>query len=1401
MNDINTMSMEEILTTKPIEADTMTAKEEAEGFVDKLTYNETNPLQEALIKQRQEEFKTSAKDRLKKENLYNDDNEKLAAILERDGIEFPEELTSYQETKKQALEVQAEEFNKSLKEDVAALDSGIEQPFILPGASVGFNLGEVAFETAYTGIMDVVPEDIKEKAPTLTSLGVIGGIILATPQLRKGAKNLLEEGGNKLDELTSVDLAEAIKNSDIDPAKADEMLSSVNPNVQNIDEVNVAETSLEDVLVKHEKFIEEDLTKELDSITDDDINRIFGTPETQVKQTVLEVPKIDVDNIKLKQTEEEIKASKLQEKAQAIEDELTKLETEVGVSVSISNRVDEVEVSIPKTETDILVENLATYNLTKNPYSGGRAAARSLLNKTKAIVREVGYDKHINKWIQDGDIEAAYLRAEELRANKSTNGIQRPGTDDYKPLSNEFIYAQAAPEIAGGILGAGTAAQQEGATAEDIAIGFLLGAGATHGGKKYLLRNSVKVTTDGKGNAKATMTEEVTTDRLTTLRAARLEELDGIIANIADDIKFAGDIRAAKLTETLEVLEKVKTTLSNTDSFTMLTKRIKDTTIRDMVQKATKTTVNVDPKKAEDILKTKATIEMKEGKVTAINLNRIESEQDIETAFGTIEELYRTEFKKKSKSFDEIRAEANQLGFDINELNKLYKDSDEMAAKITAARDLATTIGEEFIKISNRIDEAKAMGKSVDELYIELQNTGAKFAAVTSMVEKSKGNLARATSAMRMTARTGEFELVPAMEIFNALGSGSRAGLDKLAKKIAGKKSLEAHDHLAIKGTLQPNGFNMIEEFYLNALLSNPSTHLKNAASNVFTGVHSILNKYAEAGMGMFAKDGVTFREANAYAGGYIMAIKEAWKISAMSAKKGEPIIDWIQKEEGMQYQAISQETLPGLGAFGKVLGGTVNTPFKALMVSDEFFKALAYRAEFNASAVKHAYKEIDEGITQSNDLGKRIAEIQSTPISDVVEATMNNTLEGSMKAMHRESLENARFLTHTKQLGEIGQGIQKVHQIPLLGKILFPFIRTPINIMKYIGKHTPVVNALSNSERAAWAAGGRSRAKVNARLATGSALYATGWSLASSGVVTGNLSDDPGVVESMKAAGIQPNSIKIGNYYVPYQGADVPFNFFKISADINDILQQADGRDQEVLEEMADIAAAVTLAFGKMAENSTWMESLGQIISLAEAPRDPNTPTSEKLRVYAENKLASLVPSVIYGLAREQQDAMVEVGGLVDKLKKKIPFYENGLPVQYDMYGKAKEHTSGLIPRATTESLDPVKKEIARMKYKASWVPRKIKNVKLEPEVRSFIARTKGEYFYSYSSQLINGGSWEDFEDGTPQIKGSKHIMLDRMDKMAKELAILEAREKFEDFDVALTQQEEKIMNTRWGE
>ena len=262
-----------------------------------------------------------------------------------------------------------------------------------------------------------------------------------------------------------------------------------------------------------------------------------------------------------------------------------------------------------------------------------------------------------------------------------------------------------------------------------------------------------------------------------------------------------------------------------------------------------------------------------------------------------------------------------------------------------------------------------------------------------------------------------------------------------------------------------------------------------------------------------------------------------------------------------------------------------------------------------------------------------------------------------------------------TKALEENFKGFELISNIPGM-KAFFPFVRTGFNYLDVTFQHTPLA-AFSDKYKDLVAFDtprnldkygirpedvGQEIALMQGRMAMGTAVMGMGTIAALSGSMTGDYPYTKEDADLWRAAGIQPNSFKVGNTYISYKGIEVFDTIFSMTANVvaNSHLLGEDLTDNWI-KKLTYMSAAVIV------ENSM----LGGVEDLA---RLMNPNTSEELLTRTGAKLfrshlpyAGLMSSLGNILDANKKEAET----LKELIIQRDAIFKSTLPPKYDILSK----------------------------------------------------------------------------------------------------------------------------------
>lgn len=699
-----------------------------------------------------------------------------------------------------------------------------------------------------------------------------------------------------------------------------------------------------------------------------------------------------------------------------------------------------------------------------------------------------------------------------------------------------------------------------------------------------------------------------------------------------------------------------------------------------------------------------------------INLARLDTPDDIKATIAAVADINREGIdaaRRGEMSFAATQALANDLGMTPEQLLTRRSGQAFNAEEALAARQMLASSADNLTSLAALV----RTGTADDVTQWKFRKAMALHGEIQAQVSGMTAEAGRALSAFRIPAGGDAEKLRAIRETLDTAGGPQFAR--EIAERLATIDSLQGVNTFVDQAKKATTG-DMLFEAWINGLLSNPPTHAVNVMSNTLTQLWSVPERYLAAGIGkmMNSADGVQGGEAVAQLFGMVQAQKDAFRLAWRALRTGEPS-DQLGKIEAKQFRAISGENMgldPGSMAARAVdlLGEAIRAPGRMLLTGDEYFKAVAYRGEVSAQAFRQAASEGLEGPARA----ARIAELIQSPPEHIRMA----------------GVDAARYQTFTSELGAAGKAMQKMREeIPAL-RVIMPFLRTPVNLLKYTVERTPL-SPIMASTRADIAAGGARRDLAMSRMALGAGVMAVAAELNIGGMITGGGPSDPTMKARLRETGWQPYSVKLGDTYYAYNRLDPLGMILGLGADATDIINWADTE-----KDRNSIAVSVAGAFAKNVTSKTWLTGLSDLL---EAINDPD----RRAENYIARLAGSLIPSNVAAgarLADPVQREMRTSGGdpevdfanrVLNQWKSRIPGLSDSLPPRRNLWGEPVMLEGAIGPDIVSpiyqsrDKKDPVADEITRLRLPLELPARQVMDVELTAaEYDRFVALAGNE-------------------------------------------------------------------------
>ena len=737
-----------------------------------------------------------------------------------------------------------------------------------------------------------------------------------------------------------------------------------------------------------------------------------------------------------------------------------------------------------------------------------------------------------------------------------------------------------------------------------------------------------------------------------------------------------------------------------------------------------------------DLVKPNSTSVYKNSKnLETFNIKYIDSDQSIYDMIAAHEKLYKNKLTTKTKDTD-INELATLVGKDRSKLQFefLATKPGEIPppSKIRAFRDFYVYKVEQLDELAKKAIN----GSDADKVMFKQE-----MALVSNLHQKLSGIRSDAGRALRewqLTSNSVRFndsqfaELNMAHTIEKMGGSSDISQTAKMYLALPkNKRGQFIGDHGFVKGLSDA-----VYESFINLILSNPITHVKNISGNTFTLYNSIFERNLASNYTRLInkKDGVAHFEGYAKHYGMKMAYSEALEMFFKALNGEQTLVAGSKVEAPMSvFNAeglkIKNNTLAkGVDVIGKV--ATLNgLPIRSLNAGDVFFKTLAYRSELYALGYRKAFRLMQEGRLAEKDAGAFIANFIAHPSKEAQEA----------------AFKEAQYITFQTPTGVKGDalsigahGVKQIRKLPF-GRYVITFIQTPTNILRYASERTPGMNLLTDWGTQ-WKAGGASRDIANAKLSLGTMFILSAGSMGYFGTGTGTnasiknigtnkkVPSKPYALE--KALDMPRNSILIGDTVISYNGVDPFGQMLSQAIDINQLAREVweQGGDKEAF---MKAFSALAISIGENFFNKSYTKQSKEYFNLLAGDKDQLLQWKKMgkrlFESYATPGISRQTKrwmNVIGGddAAKVNSNSM-EVEAMIQNIKNNTPGMGADAPPDYDIFGKKKyayrfirkKQAADISPELHTELvrimpdikeirkyliLDPLKMESLKAKY-----------------------------------------------------------------------------------------------------
>jgi hypothetical protein len=666
---------------------------------------------------------------------------------------------------------------------------------------------------------------------------------------------------------------------------------------------------------------------------------------------------------------------------------------------------------------------------------------------------------------------------------------------------------------------------------------------------------------------------------------------------------------------------------------------------------------------------------------------KIQSREDVPAMLNSVADKIKGHMDPRvgaTITFDAQKALANDLNINVEDLLARKSGAAANAETAIAARAL---LKDSQTRVMN-LARLAAMGDS--DYQAKFAEALAQHQAVTDSVRGMAAEAGRALGSFRIS----EADL-PDEKISDAFANLPKDSLQEAAKLLSKIDPNDTHQINSFIEQIKPASTgDKVFEYYRNALLSSPKTVIVKTASEVAMLGLEAMKKFVVSGLSedRFAA------ESWAYAQGAVDAMKHAPDILA-----GRFNLDDAPGFEGGGRQAIKG-----------MLGTFVRVPGKVLERGANLMYALNYFGELRAQATRAAIKEGLSG----QDLYARTEHLVANPTEAMTDAAHEIALHGTFQT----------------QLGKFGKNVQRAISSDPTGvsRFLFPFFRTPIDLVKASGEFSPygLLKGIVKSD-----------ADLTARGIIGSSIAAGVAALALEGHITGGGPIDFRKQQTLKATGWQPYSLKVGGRYISYHRFEPLGLVMGLIADTVHGIKLGDSN--EITSSKADTALA------HIERNVSDLPFLYGLSSIVDALKDAS---GKRIDNFISRQIASFIPAGVANIAEGSDRTLRHPQGIAETVESRIPGLTSNVPPSLDIAGKPLQRPVSALGGAnpfpvTTTKDDSVLSELARLGIATPQMPKAVKQgtkqFDLTESEAQQLAQQEGQHLYRNLGRAMSTPMW----------------------------------------------------------
>lgn len=456
-----------------------------------------------------------------------------------------------------------------------------------------------------------------------------------------------------------------------------------------------------------------------------------------------------------------------------------------------------------------------------------------------------------------------------------------------------------------------------------------------------------------------------------------------------------------------------------------------------------------------------------------------------------------------------------------------------------------------------------------------------------------------------------------------------------------------------------------------------------------------------------------------------------------------------------------------------------VGLPTRTLGGVDEMFKTMRYRAVVQSKAALDA---ADMNLSKADTKAYIQKALDMAIDPDTGRALDAKALRESQMVGFQQDLDYDVTIG-----GSLGRSLVSARRVAPALSLVLPFVKTPVNVIRYGIKMTPGLNLAQKEFRDALrgVAGVEAQAHAHGQMILGSMFASIAAGLALSGKFTGSGPSDFKLKQELMATGWRPYSYVYeddeGNTKYFQAGRFDPAGM--VMGMVADVVYQSQIDPDR---DMTEAAGAIVIALAKNLGEKTFLLNLNTAIQAALEP-------DKNLAKWAGRTAGSMLPASSLIRGHNPDPYLREARGFVDSFIRGVPGLSETLPKNYDVFGDPVERTVGLIGSQNSDLVEAEHNRIMLQTSKGLGKPDpKFEGVDLR-DITLNDGLNAYEAFQQLSGHLpgrkslrqvleqeIRKAGYQDLPDGEAGIKGTRLNRLGSLTQKYREAARKELVRKY---------------------